>query len=415
MNKINENKKIESTVLLNEAVMAGQIEQGLESIANTYGRFPICFESGEGLYLKDTDGKVYLDFVAGIAVNLLGHGDKQYAEILKNQADALVHVSNLYWNAQNIKLAQTLTSVSGLDKAFFCNSGAEANEAALKFARIYGENEKFEIITMSNSFHGRTMGALALTGQTKYQASFSPLLPGVQYVPFNDSEALKNAVGNQTVAVMVEVIQGEGGIVEITPEFAKTISELCLEKDLLLIVDEVQTGIGRTGQYFGYQNYGLKPDIISCAKGLGGGFPIGATVVSEKVAQKLTPSCHASTFGGTALASAAANYVLGEIESRQLLDNVNQMGQYLQEKLLTLQSQFDVIKAVKGKGLIQGIEIVDALPTGKIVNSAIEKGLLLVGAGHQVIRFVPPLIVEKKHIDEMIGILESVLKELSLN
>lgn len=395
--------------------MSAQIEQGLQSTANTYGRFPICFESGEGLYLKDTEGKVYLDFVAGIAVNALGHGDKQYAEVLKNQADALVHVSNLYWNAQNIKLAQTLTSVSGLDKAFFCNSGAEANEAALKFARLYGENEKFEIITMSNSFHGRTMGALALTGQTKYQASFSPLLSGVQYVPFNDSEALKNAIGDQTVAVMVEVIQGEGGIVEITPEFAKTISEVCFEKDLLLIVDEVQTGIGRTGKYFGYQNYGLKPDVVSCAKGLGGGFPIGATLVSGKVARKLTPSCHASTFGGTALASATANYVLGEIESRQLLDNVNQMGQYLQEQLTILQSKFDVIKAIKGIGLIQGIEIVEALPTSKIVNSAIEKGLLLVGAGHQVIRFVPPLIVEKKHIDEMVDILESVLKDVSSN
>ncbi|MBF4695242.1 aspartate aminotransferase family protein [Fusibacter sp. Q10-2] len=395
--------------------MMEKIDQGASAIANTYGRFPICFESGEGLYLKDTAGKVYLDFVAGIAVNLLGHGDKQYAEVLKKQAESLVHVSNLYWNAQNIKLAQTLTSVSGLDKAFFCNSGAEANEAALKFARIYGENEKYEIITMSNSFHGRTMGALALTGQTKYQASFSPLLPGVKYVPFNDSEALKSTIGDQTVAIMVEVIQGEGGIVEITPEFAKTISELCVEKNLLLIVDEVQTGIGRTGQYFGYQNYGLKPDVVSCAKGLGGGFPIGATLVSEKVAQKLTPSCHASTFGGTALASAASNYVLGEIESRHLLDNVNEMGQYLQEQLLTIQSQFDVIKAVKGKGLIQGIEIDDTLPTSKIVNSAIEKGLLLVGAGHQVIRFVPPLIVEQKHIDEMIGILKSVLEALSSN
>ncbi|GAU78305.1 aspartate aminotransferase family protein [Fusibacter sp. 3D3] len=395
--------------------MKDQIEQGLESIANTYGRFPICFESGEGLYLKDTEGKVYLDFVAGIAVNALGHGDKQYAEVLKNQAASLVHVSNLYWNAQNIKLAQTLTSISGLDKAFFCNSGAEANEAALKFARLYGADEKFEIITMSNSFHGRTMGALALTGQTKYQASFAPLLPGVKYVPFNDSEALKNAIGDQTVAVMVEVIQGEGGIVEITPEFAETISKLCLEKDLLLIVDEVQTGIGRTGQYFGYQNYGLKPDVVSCAKGLGGGFPIGATLVSGKVAQKLTPSCHASTFGGTALASAAANYVLDEIESRKLLDNVNQMGRYLQEQLLILQNQFDVIKAIKGKGLIQGIEIVEALPTGKIVNGAMAKGLLLVGAGHQVIRFVPPLIVAQKHIDEMIGILKSVLEDLSSN
>ena len=412
MNTSDKNKNSSINADLMTASMNDKIEAGQSAIANTYGRYPICFESGEGLYLKDTEGKTYLDFVAGIAVNALGHGDLKYADVLKDQAEALVHVSNLYWNAQNIKLAKTLVKVSGLDKAFFCNSGAEANEAALKFARIYGENEKFEVITMSNSFHGRTMGALTLTGQTKYQASFSPMLPGVKYVPFNDSSALESAIGDSTVAIMVEVIQGEGGIVEILPSFAETITKLCDEKDLLLIIDEVQTGIGRTGQYFGFQNYELKPDIVSCAKGLGGGFPIGATIVSEKVAKKLTPSCHASTFGGTALASAAANYVLDEIENRDLLANVNEMGQYLSVQLDGLKAKFDVIKAIKGKGLIQGIEIVDEVPTSKIVSEAMNKGLLLVGAGHQVIRFVPPLIVEKKHIDEMIEILSAVLAEV---
>lgn len=412
MNTSDKNKNSSINADLMTASMNDKIEAGQSAIANTYGRYPICFESGEGLYLKDTEGKTYLDFVAGIAVNALGHGDLKYADVLKDQAEALVHVSNLYWNAQNIKLAKTLVKVSGLDKAFFCNSGAEANEAALKFARIYGENEKFEVITMSNSFHGRTMGALTLTGQTKYQASFSPMLPGVKYVPFNDSSALESAIGDSTVAIMVEVIQGEGGIVEILPSFAETITKLCDEKDLLLIIDEVQTGIGRTGQYFGFQNYELKPDIVSCAKGLGGGFPIGATIVSEKVAKKLTPSCHASTFGGTALASAAANYVLDEIENRDLLSNVNEMGQYLSVQLDGLKAKFDVIKAIKGKGLIQGIEIVDEVPTSKIVSEAMNKGLLLVGAGHQVIRFVPPLIVEKKHIDEMIEILSAVLAEV---
>lgn len=397
---------------MNEAKNQTYIEMGEKAVSGTYGRYPICFQSGKGMYLKDVEGKTYLDFVAGIAVNALGHGDAKYAEVLKEQALELVHVSNLYWNEANIKLAETLNKVSGLNKAFFCNSGAEANEAALKFARIYGEDKRGEIITMSNSFHGRTMGALTLTGQTKYQKSFAPLLGGVQYVPFNDAQALKASITDQTVAIMLEVIQGEGGIVEIEAAFCHEVKAICKEKDILLIVDEVQTGIGRTGTYFGFQNYGLKPDIVSCAKGLGGGFPIGATLVSEKVAEKLYPSCHASTFGGTALASAAANYVLGEIQKRELLAHVQEMGAYLTEQLQHLKSKYPAILDIRGKGLIQGIQIDDGLPTGKIVENAMSKGLLLVGAGHQVIRFVPPLIVQKGHVDEMIGILSEVLETL---
>ena len=385
------------------------IEKAQHYITNTYGRFPIVFESGEGVYLKDENGKKYLDFVAGIAVNALGYGDVGYAETLKEQALKMVHVSNLYWNEENIKLSETLVKWSGLSKAFYCNSGAEANEAALKFARLYGENERIEIITMTNSFHGRTMGALTMTGQLKYQKNFGPLIEGIKYVPYNDVKALEAAVNEKTVAVMVEVIQGEGGIVTIAPEFIKAIETLIAKHDLLLIIDEVQTGIGRTGHYFGYQAFGLKPDIVSVAKGVAGGFPMGVSLVSERVSKKLYPSCHASTFGGSALGSAAANYVLGKIDSEGFLAHVQDMGEYLKSSLIKLQEKHKIITATKGLGLIQGIQIDDAFPVGEIVQKAVDKGLLLVGAGHQVIRFVPPLIVEKKHIDEMIGILDEVL------
>jgi predicted acetylornithine/succinylornithine family transaminase len=385
------------------------IEKAQHYITNTYGRFPIVFESGEGVYLKDENGKKYLDFVAGIAVNALGYGDVGYAETLKEQALKMVHVSNLYWNEENIKLSETLVKWSGLSKAFYCNSGAEANEAALKFARLYGENERIEIITMTNSFHGRTMGALTMTGQLKYQKNFGPLIEGIKYVPYNDVKALEAAVNEKTVAVMVEVIQGEGGIVTIAPEFIKAIETLVAKHDLLLIIDEVQTGIGRTGHYFGYQAFGLKPDIVSVAKGVAGGFPMGVSLVSERVSKKLYPSCHASTFGGSALGSAVANYVLGKIDSEGFLAHVQDMGEYLKSSLIKLQEKHKIITATKGLGLIQGIQIDDAFPVGEIVQKAVDKGLLLVGAGHQVIRFVPPLIVEKKHIDEMIGILDEVL------
>jgi len=385
------------------------IEKGQQFIANTYGRFPIVFESGKGVYLTDENGKKYLDFTAGIAVNALGYGDVGYAETLKEQALKMVHVSNLYWNEQNIKLSETLVKWSGLSKAFYCNSGAEANEAALKFARLYGENERFEIVTMANSFHGRTMGALTMTGQLKYQKNFGPLVEGVKYVPYNDVEALEATVTDKTVAVMIEVIQGEGGIVTIAPEFIKALETLMSKHDFLLIVDEVQTGIGRTGYYFGYQAFGLKPDIVSVAKGVAGGFPMGVSLVSERVAAKLYPSCHASTFGGTALGSAAANYVLGKIEGEGFLDHVQEMGTYLKSGLTKLKEKYKIIIETKGMGLIQGIQISDDVPAGTLVQSAIEKGLLLVGAGHQVIRFVPPLIIEKEHIDEMITILDEVL------
>ena len=385
------------------------VDQGKQFITNTYGRFPIAIESGKGVYLTDENGKVYLDFVAGIATNSIGYADEGFAETLKQQALKMCHVSNLYWNKQNVKLSETLTKWAGLSKTFYCNSGAEANEAALKFARLFGKDERYEIVTMANSFHGRTMGALTMTGQIKYQKHFAPLIEGVKYVPFNDSEALESAISDKTVAIMVEVIQGEGGIVNIEPSFVETIKTLCDKHDLLLIIDEVQTGIGRTGYYFGFQAFGLNPDIVSVAKGVAGGFPMGATIVSERVAENLTPSCHGSTFGGSALASAAANYVLGKIEDENLLSNVKEMGAYLTTKLEGLKAKYPAIKALKGMGLIQGISIDDSIPTAEIINKAMDAGLLLVGAGSQVIRFVPPLIVQKSEIDEMTTILDKVL------
>jgi predicted acetylornithine/succinylornithine family transaminase len=389
------------------------IDQAKQVIANTYGRFPIIFESGSGVILKDDKGKSYLDFVAGIAVNALGYGDEGYAETLKEQALKMCHVSNLYWNEQNIALSEKLTKWSGLSKAFYCNSGAEANEAALKFARLYGEDMRYEIITMANSFHGRTMGALTMTGQTKYQKHFSPMIEGVKYVPYNDSEALNAAIGDKTVAIMVEVIQGEGGIVSIAPDFVETIKKLCAVHDLLLIVDEVQTGIARTGHYFGYQAFGLKPDIVSVAKGVAGGFPMGVSLVSERVAEKLSPSCHASTFGGSALGSAAANYVLNKIDDDNMLGHVAAMGDVLKATLEALQAKYSIIKALKGMGLIQGILIDDAVPTSEIIGKAMDAGLLLVGAGHQVIRFVPPLVVNEADIKAMGVILDKVLSEVT--
>jgi len=388
-----------------------QMTRGTTVIANTYGRYPVCFKSGKGVYLTDEDGNQYLDFVAGIAVNALGYGDKGYADALKNQAEELIHVSNLYWNAPNIELSEKLIAHSGMSKVFFCNSGAEANEAGLKFARFYGKDKRYQILTMSNSFHGRTMGALTMTGQLKYQQHVTPMLSGVEYVTFNDSNALISAINENTVGIMIEIIQGEGGIVTVDPEFLKTVTEQCDAHDLLLMIDEVQTGIGRTGHYFAYQAFGLKPDIVSVAKGLGGGFPIGASLISNRVADCLTPSCHASTFGGSALASVAANYILDAIESHDLLVHVREMGDYLAQKLNEMMSKFGVIQSVRGMGLIQGIELSDDVVIPKIINQALSKGLLLVGAGHQVIRFVPPLIIERQHIDEMIEILTAIFEE----
>ena len=374
---------------------------------NTYGRFPLAFSHGEGMYITDEDGKTYLDFVAGIATNCLGHGHKKLAAAVAEQAQNLIHCSNLYWTKPQTSLAEKLITNSCFDKAFFCNSGAEAVEAVLKLARKYGgATNRYEIITMEHSFHGRTMGALSATGQIKYQKGFSPLVPHIKHVPFNDFDALRAAATRKTCAILLEPVQGEGGIRPADVEYLKKVRRLCSDEDILLMFDEIQCGIGRTGSLFAYQHFGVEPDAVALAKGLGGGMPIGAMLAAKKCSTTLGPGEHASTFGGNPLATAAGNVVLDELLGG-VLANAKTMGEYLREQLLALQKDFSCIVDVRGVGLLQGIELNKL--AAPVVKACINKGLLLVNAGTNVVRFVPALIVEKKHIDEMIAVLRNAL------
>jgi len=382
-------------------------EKGQEYVMNTYSRFPLAFSHGDGMYITDENGKTYLDFVAGIAVNCLGHGHKGLADAIAAQAQKLIHCSNLYWTKPQAELAEKLVQNSCFEKVFFCNSGAEAVEALLKLARKYGgAKNKYEIITMEHSFHGRTIGALTATGQLKYQKGFAPLVPGVLHVPFNDFDALKAAVNHKTCAVLMEPVQGEGGIRPADAEYLKKVRQLCDEKDILLLFDEIQCGLGRTGSLFAYRHFGVEPDAVALAKGLGGGVPIGAMLAGPRCATTLQPGEHASTFGGNPLATAAGNVVLDELTGG-VVANAKAMGAYLREQLLALQAEFPCVQDVRGVGLLQGIEL--DKPVAPIVAACIEKGLLLVGAGVNVLRFVPALVVEKKHIDEAMQILRSAL------
>lgn len=382
---------------------------GNEYVMNTYSRFPIALEKGEGMYVYDENGKKYLDFVAGIAVNSLGHNHKKLTEALYNQAKNLIHVSNLYWTKPQISLAEKIVKASCFSKVFFCNSGAEAIEGALKLSRKYAgliNEEKYEIITMVHSFHGRTYGAVTATGQEKYQKGLKPLLPGIKHVPFNDYEALENAVSEKTCAIFIEPLQGEGGIHPASKEYLQKVRKLCDEKDICLVFDEIQCGVGRLGTLFAYEYFEVEPDICVWAKGLAGGVPIGALMATEKIAKGFNPGDHASTFGGNPLATAAGNVVLDELLSG-LLDNVKEMGNYLTEKLLALKDKHSAIIDVRGIGLMQGIEL--SSPAAPVISKAIENGLLLVNAGEKIIRFVPSLIVSKEDIDECIAILDKAL------
>ncbi len=379
------------------------------NIMDTYKRFPLVLTHGEGCYVYDENNKRYLDFVAGIAVNSLGHAHKGLSEAIADQAGKLLHVSNLYWTKPQLSLAKKLTDNSCFDRVFFCNSGAEGIECALKLTRKYASmknTKKTDIITMLNSFHGRTYGAVTATGQRKYQAGLDPMLPGISHVPFNDFEALKSAVSDTTGAIIVEPIQGEGGIRPSEQEFLENVRALCTEKDILLIYDEVQCGVGRTGSLFAYQHYNVPPDVCVIAKGLAGGVPIGAVLTTEAVASAFKPGDHASTFGGNPLATAAANVVIDELLDG-LLKNVTEMGAYFKGKLEELKNEKPIIKEVRGVGFILGIEL--DRPAADYVSKAIESGLLLVGAGDNVIRFVPPLIAGKAEIDECIDILRRTL------
>lgn len=382
-------------------------------LMNTYNRYPIVLARGQGMRVWDLDGKEYLDFVGGIAVCSLGHCHPLVTEAIKSQAEKLVHVSNLYYIEAQVTYAALLVGKTFGQKVFFCNSGAEANEAAIKLARRFGKMsgnpDRYEIITMENSFHGRTLATITATGQEKVKKGFEPLVPGFKSVPFNDIMALEAAIDEKTCAVMVEPIQAEGGVRVPDGDYLKKVRDLCDRHGLLLILDEVQTGMGRTGRLFAYEHFGLKPDIMTLAKALGNGFPIGAMVTTEEVAKCFEPGSHASTFGGNPLAMAAAKVVLEKVSEESFLEEVRRKGEYLKEKLSSLASLYPQIKEVRGKGLICGMELTEE--AAPVALACLKKGLLLATAGPKVLRFLPPLVVERADIDEAGDIISQVLGE----
>jgi acetylornithine aminotransferase len=390
------------------------IEKADNYIMKTYGRYPLVPVRGQGCYLWDADGKRYLDFLAGVAVNNLGHCHPRVVEAIRKQAGELIHCSNFYHIPQQIELAELLCTRSFADRAFFCNSGAEANEAAIKLARKYSREkfgpDRYEIITALSSFHGRTMATISATGQEKVQRFFDPLLHGFKHVPFNDAAALAAAVTPTCCAVMLEPIQGEGGVVVPSPEYFREVRAICDRHNLILIFDEVQTGIGRTGTLFAYENFGTAPDIMTLAKALAGGAPIGTMLAREELAASFTPGSHGSTFGGNPLMTATAVAAVRALLEEGVLENAVAMGAYLTERLELLKEKFAVISEVRGIGLLIGAQL--TIPGADIVKKALERGLLINVAQECVLRFVPPLIVSKGEIDEMIGILEEILAEV---
>lgn len=382
-------------------------------LMNTYSQWPVTFISGEGAYLKDDKGDAYLDFVGGIAVNALGYKHEGLAAVIREVLDSgVLHVSNLYYNAHVLEAAKKLAALSGMEKVFFCNSGAEANEAALKLARKWGSGKnKSTIISMLDSFHGRTYAAVTATGQKKYHRHFAPLPPGFVYAHFNDLDSVKALVDERTCAVIVEPIQGEGGIVPATKEFLHGLRDLCDRHELLLIYDEVQCGMGRSGKPFAHQLYGVKPDILTTAKALAGGVPAGAMLTQGEASDVFVPGDHASTFGGNALAARAIIYMCDTLQEKAFLSHVEAMGRYLRMKLEELKVQFpNLITAVRGVGLINGIAL--TIPPKEVVAKCFEKKLLLASAGSNVVRFVPPLIITEKEIDAAVKILQESLSEV---
>jgi len=393
------------------------IEDADRYLMPTYSRFPVALRKGRGVKVWDAGGKEYIDFVGGIAVNVLGHCHPKVVVAIQKQAQRLIHVSNLYHIEQQARLGKLLVTHSFADKVFFCNSGAEANEAAIKLARKYSKenvgSDRYEIISALNSFHGRTIATLTATGQTKFQKGFEPLLPGFRHVPFNDMQALRSAITPNTCAVMLEPIQAEGGINMPSEDYLKQVRALCDEEKLLLIFDEVQTGMGRTGKLFAYEHYEIKPDIMSLAKGLGGGVPIGAMLATEQVSAAFQPRTHASTFGGNPLVCAAAIATLETIlEDGFILDQCNRMSRYLMDSLNQLKHDYQgKVIDIRGKGLLVAMELMrDGVP---YVTACMERGVLigLAGAGN-ILRFTPPLIVEGRDIDQMIDVLEDVLEKV---
>ncbi|WP_155834482.1 aspartate aminotransferase family protein [Butyrivibrio sp. FC2001] len=392
--------------------MKEYIDEAERDLLHTYNRYQVVLDKGEGVHLYDLDGKSYLDFVSGIGVFALGYGNKEYNDALKNQIDKVIHTSNYYYNVPAIEAARKLKEVSGMDRVFFTNSGAEAVEGALKAARKYGflkdGRTDHEIIAMNHSFHGRTFGALSVTGNAHYRDAFQPMIGNIRFATFNDFESVKKQVTDKTVAIIMETVQGEGGIYPASEEFLKSVRALCDEKDILLILDEIQCGMGRTGYMYAWQKYSVKPDIMTTAKALGCGVPVGAFLMTEKVGQNsLVAGDHGTTYGGNPLAGATINKVLDLFETQHIIDNVREVSAYLEEKLEGLKSRYDCIVDRRGSGLLQGLEF--DRPVGDIINKALENGLILINAGANVIRFIPPLVITRKDVDDMISILEPLL------
>jgi len=382
------------------------------NLVHTYNRFPVTLDRGEGVYLYDTEGKKYLDFAAGIAVSGLGYGNRELNTVLKEQIDKLMHSSNLYYNTACGKAASALKRITRMDRVFFTNSGTEAIEGALKAARKYAWKKKtgrFQYIAMQDSFHGRSMGALSVTEHEAYRIPFEPLIPGVGFAQFNHLDSVKKLVTDKTCAIILEPLQGEGGINMATQEFMEGIRKICDEEDILMICDEIQCGMARTGSMFACQSYGVKPDIIVMAKAIGSGVPVGAFAMTESVAEySLEPGDHGTTYGGNPLVCAAVAKTVEIFEKEDIKDHVNEMGAYLAEKLDELVNDYDMVLERRGTGLIQGLRL--NRPVGELIKEALKEGLLIISARSDVIRLVPPLVIEKEHVDEMIDKLKKALK-----
>ncbi|MCR5734016.1 MAG: aspartate aminotransferase family protein [Lachnospiraceae bacterium] len=394
--------------------MSEMIEACERDLLHAYNRFPVVFDHGEGVRLYDTEGKEYLDFCAGIAVHALGYGNEEYKNALKAQIDKITHTSNLYYNEPAIKAAAALKKLTGLDRVFFTNSGTEAIEGAIKTARKYAylrdNDTDHEIIAMDHSFHGRTMGALSITGTKAYRDPFLPMIGNIKFAQYNDLESVKALVNKKTCAIVLETLQGEGGIHPADKEFIQGIRKICDDNDILMILDEIQCGMGRTGKMFAYEYYDVLPDVLTLAKGLGCGVPVGAFLMTEKVADNsIKPGDHGTTYGGNPFATAAVCAVTEQFEKLNILDNVNEMGEYLLKKLLSLKEKYPVIKDVRGKGLMLGLEFDENKPVSEVCKKALENSLVVISASGNVLRLVPPLVISKADIDEMTEKLERSL------
>lgn len=392
--------------------MQAYIDEAEQALLHTYNRFQIVLDHGKGVHLYDMDGKEYLDFVSGIAVFALGYGNEEYNQALKDQIDKIIHTSNYYYNVPTIEAAKKMKEVSGMDRVFFTNSGAEAIEGAIKTARKYAFNKDgktdHEIIAMEHSFHGRTMGALSITGNPHYREAFEPGIGNVKFATFNDIESVKAQITDKTCAIIFETVQGEGGIYPVEESFLREVRQICDEKDILLILDEIQCGMGRTGYMYAWQKYGVKPDVMTTAKALGCGVPVGAFMMTEKVGQSsLVAGDHGTTYGGNPLAGAAICKVMELYDKLGVLENVKEVSAYLEQKLDEVAAAHDEIITRRGAGFMQGL--VFDKPVGEIINKALDNGLILINAGANIIRFVPALVITKEDVDQMISILEKCL------